>query len=42
MSATFWKVFELAMSVLENILVLEFFMELMQQRPKWKKCNMLG
>lgn len=29
MSATFWKVFELAISVWENILLLEFCMDFM-------------
>ena len=37
MSATFWKVFELAISVWENILLLEFCMDFMQQKPKGKK-----
>ena len=30
MSAAFWKVFELAISVWENILLLEFCMDFMQ------------
>ena len=37
MSATFWKVFELAISVLENMLLLGFCMDFMQQRPKGKR-----
>ena len=36
MSAAFWKVFELAISVWENILLLEFCMDFMQQKPKGK------
>ena len=36
MSATFWKVFELAISVLENMLLLGFCMDFMQQRPRRK------
>ena len=35
MSATFWKVFELAISVLENMLLLGFCMDFMQQRGKF-------
>jgi len=41
MSATFWKVFELAISVWENILLLEFCMDFMQQKPKGKKGKIL-
>lgn len=41
MSATFWKVFELAISVLENMLLLGFCMDFMQQRPKGKRGKML-
>lgn len=41
MSATFWKVFELAISVLENMLLLGFCMDFMQQRPKGKRGNFL-
>ena len=41
MSATFWKVFELAISVWENILLLEFCMDFMQQRPKGKRGKFL-
>lgn len=41
MSATFWKVFELAISVLENMLLLEFCMDFMQQRPKGKRGKFL-
>ena len=41
MSATFWKVFELAISVLENILLLGFCMDFMQQRPKGKRGKFL-
>ena len=33
MSATFWKVFELTISVLENMLLLGCWMDFMQQRP---------
>ena len=39
MSATFWKVFELAISVWENILLLEFCMDFMQQKPRGKKVS---
>lgn len=41
MSATFWKVFELAISVLENMLLLGFCMDFMQQRPKGKRGKFL-
>ena len=41
MSATFWKVFELAISVLENMLMLGFCMDFMQQRPKGKRGKFL-
>ena len=41
MSATFWKVFELEISVLENMLLLGFCMDFMQQRPKGKRGKML-
>ncbi len=41
MSATFWKVFELAISVLENMLLLGFCMDFMQQRPKGKRGEFL-
>ena len=41
MSATFWKVFELAISVWENILLLEFCMDFMQQKLKGKKGKIL-
>ena len=41
MSATFWKVFELAISVLENMLLLGLCMDFMQQRPKGKRGKML-
>ena len=41
MSATFWKVFELTISVLENMLLLGFCMDFMQQRPKGKRGKML-
>lgn len=41
MSAIFWKVFELAISVLENMLLLGFCMDFMQQRPKGKRGKML-
>ena len=41
MSATFWKVFELAISVWENILLLEFCMDFMQQKPRGKKGKIL-
>ena len=42
MSAAFWKVFELAISVWENILLLEFCMDFMQQKPKGKKVKFCG
>lgn len=41
MSATFWKVFELTISVLENMLLLGFCMDFMQQRPKGKRGKFL-
>ena len=41
MSAAFWKVFELAISVWENILLLEFCMDFMQQKPRGKKGKIL-
>lgn len=41
MSAAFWKVFELAISVLENMLLLGFCMDFMQQRPKGKRGKFL-
>ena len=41
MSATFWKTFELAISVLENILLIGFCMDFMQQRPKGKRGKIL-
>lgn len=41
MSATFWKVFELTISVLENMLLLGFCMDFMQQRPKGKRGEFL-
>lgn len=41
MSATFWKVFELAISVWENMLLLGFCMDFMQQRPKGKRGKFL-
>ena len=41
MSAAFWKVFELAISVWENILLLEFCMDFMQQKPRGKKGKVL-
>ena len=41
MSAAFWKVFELAISVWENILLLEFCMDFMQQKPRGKKVKVL-
>lgn len=41
MRATFWKVFELAISVLENMLLLGFCMDFMQQRPKGKRGKFL-
>lgn len=41
MSATFWKVFELAISVLENMLLLGFCMDFMQQQPKGKRGKFL-
>ena len=41
MSATFWKVFELTISVLENMLLLGFCMDFMQQRPKAKRGKFL-
>lgn len=41
MSATFWKAFELAISVLENMLLLGFCMDFMQQRPKGKRGKFL-
>lgn len=41
MSAIFWKVFELAISVLENMLLLGFCMDFMQQRPKGKRGKFL-
>ena len=40
MSATFWKVFELTISVLENMLLLGFCMDFMQQ-PKGKRGKFL-
>lgn len=42
MSAAFWKVFELAISVWENILLLEFCMDFMQQKPRGKKGKVCG
>lgn len=42
MSAAFWKVFELAISVWENILLLEFCMDFMQQKPRGKKGKFCG
>ena len=42
MSATFWKVFELAISVWENILLLEFCMDFMKQKPKGKKGKIIS
>ena len=42
MSATFWKVFELTISVLENMLLLGFCMDFMQQRPKGKRGKFLS
>ena len=42
MSAAFWKVFELAISVWENILLLEFCMDFMQQKPRGKKVSFVG
>ena len=41
MSATFWKVFELTISVLENMLLQGFCMDFMQQRPKGKRGKFL-
>lgn len=41
MSAAFWKVFELTISVLENMLLLGFCMDFMQQRPKGKRGKFL-
>ena len=41
MSATFRKVFELTISVLENMLLLGFCMDFMQQRPKGKRGKFL-
>ena len=41
MSATFWKVFELTISVLENMLLLGCCMDFMQQRPKGKRGKFL-
>ena len=41
MSATFWKVFELTISILENMLLLGFCMDFMQQRPKGKRGEFL-
>ena len=41
MSAAFWKVFELAISVWENILLLEFCMDFMQQKPRGTKGKVL-
>ena len=41
MSATFWKVFELTISVLENMLLLGFCMDFMQQRPKGNRGKFL-
>lgn len=41
MSATFWKVFELTISILENMLLLGFCMDFMQQRPKGKRGKFL-
>ena len=41
MSSTFWKVFELTISVLENMLLLGFCMDFMQQRPKGKRGKFL-
>lgn len=41
MSATFWKVFELTISVLENMLLLGFCMDFMQQRSKGKRGKFL-
>lgn len=41
MSAAFWKVFELAISVWENMLLLGFCMDFMQQRPKGKRGKFL-
>ena len=41
MSARFWKVFELTISVLENMLLLGFCMDFMQQRPKGKRGKFL-
>ena len=41
MSATFWKVFELTISVLENMILLGFCMDFMQQRPKGKRGKFL-
>lgn len=41
MSATFWKIFELTISVLENMLLLGFCMDFMQQRPKGKRGKFL-
>lgn len=41
MSATFWKVFELTISVLKNMLLLGFCMDFMQQRPKGKRGKFL-
>lgn len=41
MSATFWKVFELTISVLENMLLLGFCMDFMQQQPKGKRGKFL-
>ena len=37
MSAAFWKVFELAISVWENILLLEFCMDFMRRNPEEKR-----
>ena len=42
MSATFWKVFELAISVWENILLLEFCMDFMQQETQREKGKFVG
>ena len=37
MSATFWKVFELAISVWENILLLEFCMDYAAETQREKR-----